>query len=152
MDTSETKSYRLILDGQQRLTSLFVLMEGEAPPFYEGTPGFRLYFNVLKEEFAYYKKSQMLGNVEWIPRHAVLQGRTRGLHPRSRQRRRRTTAANFVRLKRLDDIKDYLYYQKDLTELEMDRVVVFNLVNSTGTRRLGKSDLALAHIALARST
>jgi hypothetical protein len=53
---------------------------------------------------------------------------------------------NFAKLGRLDKIKDYLYYLKELTELEMDRVVeVFNLVNSSGTR-LSKSDLALAHI------
>jgi hypothetical protein len=52
----------------------------------------------------------------------------------------------FTKLGRLDQIKNYLYYQKELTELEMDRVVeVFNLVNSSGTR-LSKSDLALAHI------
>jgi hypothetical protein len=52
----------------------------------------------------------------------------------------------FVKLGRFERIKDYLYYQKELTELEMDRVVdVFNLVNSSGTR-LSKSDLALAHI------
>ena len=50
------------------------------------------------------------------------------------------------KLTRLDQIRGYLYYLKELTELDMDRVVeVFNLVNSSGTK-LSKSDLALAHI------
>jgi uncharacterized protein with ParB-like and HNH nuclease domain len=35
ISNDEMKSYRLILDGQQRLTSVYVLMEVEAPPFYE---------------------------------------------------------------------------------------------------------------------
>ncbi len=147
LPSDETKSYRLILDGQQRLTSVFVLMEGEAPPFYEGEKlFFDLHFNVLKEEFAYYKKSEMHQNPQWVPVTAFFK---QGLAPFIQSRSAETRdfyLDNFDKLGRLDQIKNYLYYQKDLTELEMDRVVeVFNLVNSSGTR-LSKSDLALAHI------
>ena len=40
----------LLIDGQQRLTTLFVLVEGKAPPFYEGESlFFDLYFNVQTE-------------------------------------------------------------------------------------------------------
>ncbi len=147
VSTEDTKSYRLILDGQQRLTSIFALMEGEAPPFYEGEHlVFDLHFNVLKEEFAYYKKTQMFGNIEWVPVTKFFkQGIAAFIQAQSGEAKD-YYFENFGRLKQLDDIKDYLYYQKDLTELAMDRVVeVFNLVNSTGTR-LSKSDLALAHI------
>ncbi|MBC7221194.1 DUF262 domain-containing protein, partial [Candidatus Bipolaricaulota bacterium] len=42
----------LLLDGQQRLTTLYVLFEGVAPPFYEGEKlFFDLYFNMQTEEF-----------------------------------------------------------------------------------------------------
>lgn len=145
--SEESKAYRLILDGQQRLTSIFVLVEGEAPPFYEGEKlYFDIHFNVLKEEFAYYKKITMHENLEWIPVTAFFK---QGLAPFVQSRpaaSRDFYFANFDKLSRLDQIKNYLYYLKELTELDMDRVVeVFNLVNSSGTR-LSKSDLALAHI------
>ena len=61
----DSKSYRLILDGQQRLTSIYVLMEGEPPPFYEGEHlFFDLHFNLVKEEFAYFKKSVMQSSLQ----------------------------------------------------------------------------------------
>ncbi len=149
LPNEDTRSYRLILDGQQRLTSVFVLMEGEAPPFYEGEKlFFDLHFNVLKEEFAYYKKSEMHQNPQWVPVTSFFkQGLATYITTRPAEvRELYMEKETFDKLKRLDEIKSYLYYQKELTELEMDRVVeVFNLVNSSGTR-LSKSDLALAHI------
>lgn len=149
LPNEDTKSYRLILDGQQRLTSVFVLMEGEAPPFYEGEKlFFDLHFNVLKEEFAYYKKSEMHQNPQWVPVTAFFkQGLAAFITSRPGEVRELfMEQETFDKLGRLDQIKSYLYYLKEMTELEMDRVVeVFNLVNSSGTR-LSKSDLALAHI------
>src|SRR5438270_225066 len=69
---------QLLLDGQQRLTSLFVLTEGKAPPFYEGEHlFFDLYFNVQTEEFRFWQKSLMDGNPQWISVHQFL---TEGLN------------------------------------------------------------------------
>ena len=148
--SDDAKSYRLILDGQQRLTSIYVLMEGEPPPFYEGEKlFFDLHFNLVKEEFAYYKKSAMANNPEWIQVTgffkkglATFLQEVTALDPEVRD----MYLANMGKLTRLEKIRDYLYYLKELPDLDMDRVVeVFNLVNSTGTE-LSKSDLALAHI------
>jgi hypothetical protein len=147
LSNEETKSYRLILDGQQRLTSVYALMEGEAPPFYEGEKlYFDLRFNVLKEEFAYYKKNEMHENPQWVPVTPFFKQGLATFIQTQAPEARDFYLANFEKLGRLDQIRSYLYYQKELTELEMDRVVeVFNLVNSSGTP-LSKSDLALAHI------
>ena len=44
------------------------MLKGEPPPFYEEEVlYFNLYFNLLTEEFAYYKKTQMQGKVESVP-------------------------------------------------------------------------------------
>ncbi len=147
LTSEDNKSYRLILDGQQRLTSVYALLEGGAPPFYEGEHlYFDIRFNVLKEEFAYYKKSEMAGNAQWV---AVTPFFKQGLADFIRAQEpeaRDYYLANFDRIARLDQIRSYLYYQKELTGLDMDRVVeVFNLVNTSGTP-LSKTDLALAHI------
>ena len=146
----DSKSYRLILDGQQRLTSVYVLMEGEPPPFYEGERlFFDLHFNLVKEEFAYYKKIEMQNNPEWIQVTGFFK---MGLAAFLQEVTALDSAvrdfyfANMAKLTKLEQIRGYLYYLKELTELDMDRVVeVFDLVNSSGTR-LSKSDLALAHI------
>jgi hypothetical protein len=147
---NEALSYRLILDGQQRLTSIYALIHGEPPPFYEGEKlFFDLYFNLVKEEFAYFKKTVMTNNPEWIQvtgffkkGFASFMQEVNDLEPSERQ----VYIANMGKLTQLAKIPDYLYYLKELTELDMDRVVeVFNLVNSAGTI-LSKSDLALAHI------
>jgi hypothetical protein len=148
--SDDSKSYRLILDGQQRLTSIYVLMEGKPPPFYEGEKlFFDLYFNLVKEEFAYFKKSVMANNPEWIQVTGFFK---KGLATylqeigRLEESTRDFYFSNMEKLTRLEQIRGYLYYLKELTELDMDRVVeVFNLVNSSGTK-LSKSDLALAHI------
>lgn len=146
----DAKFYELILDGQQRLTSIFTVMTGDPPPFYEGEKlFFDLHFNLLDETFGYWKKIKMQGKPEWIPVTTFfkegfatfLQSRIEGNKAVSD-----LYISNLERLKKLDAIRSYNYYVRTLTEPTMDRVVeIFNLVNSAGTN-LSKSDLALAHI------
>jgi hypothetical protein len=147
---SDSKYFELILDGQQRLTTIFTVMTGGPPPFYEGEDlAFDLYFNLLDETFGYWKKITMQGKPEWLPVTKFFKdgfaqflkakmdegGDTKDLY-----------VANLDRLQRLDAIREYPYYVRTLTEPAMDRVVeIFNLVNTAGTN-LSKSDLALAHI------
>ena len=63
----------LLLDGQQRLTTLFVLFQGKAPRFYEGESlFFDLHFNMQTEEFRFWQKSRMANNPAWIGVHDFL--------------------------------------------------------------------------------
>src|SRR4051812_28210678 len=51
---SSSNFFQLILDGQQRLTSIYTLLKGEPPRFYEGESlFFDIWFNVETEEFQY---------------------------------------------------------------------------------------------------
>jgi hypothetical protein len=147
----DTKSFKLILDGQQRLTSVYALMTGEAPPFYEGE---RLYFdihlNVVTEEFSFYKKTTMSGSTDWIAVTPLLKlGVAEFLAPGgplSDEQRSYLFNNFFGRLNQLDKLRSYAYYLDELGERDMSEVVkIFDLVNSKGTR-LTKSDLALSHI------
>jgi len=62
---------QVILDGQQRLTTLFMLIEGEIPPYYKKidiqTDPRDLYYNIETGEFQYYQASRMRGNPTWLP-------------------------------------------------------------------------------------
>lgn len=145
--------YNLILDGQQRLTSLYTLMRGEPPPFYEGEKlFFDLYFNLIDETFSYFKPMTMKGRAEWIPVTSFFkEGLAKFIQLRSDgdDEAKKLYFENLDRLQKLEAIKTYPYYMKTITEPRMDRVVdIFNLVNSSGTA-LSKSDLALAYICSA---
>ncbi|MDQ3692715.1 MAG: DUF262 domain-containing protein [Chloroflexota bacterium] len=147
---SDGKVFQLILDGQQRLTSLYALITGEAPPFYEGESlHFNIYFNVVTQEFSYFKPTVMKGAREWLPVTTFLKagiGDYLGAGGPFPPEDRDYLFQFFSHLQQLDAIKKYTYYLDILGERNMDEVVrIFNLVNSGGTR-LSKTDLALSHI------
>lgn len=63
-------SIQVILDGQQRLTSLYLLIRGEIPPFYKEneveTDPRDLFYNLQDNDFQYYQASRMKTNPLWI--------------------------------------------------------------------------------------
>ena len=142
----------LLLDGQQRLTTLYVLFKGEAPLFYEGESlYFDLYFNMQTEEFRFFQKSRMENNPAWIGVHRFLsEGLTMMLEGIDQldENRREIIQKNLARLSRLDAVRNYTYTVDQVSgeEFTVDQVVdIFNRVNSRGTP-LTKADLALAHV------
>lgn len=60
---------QVLLDGQQRLTTLYMYITGEIPPFYKNidikTEIRDLYFNLDSADFQYYQASRMKGNPLW---------------------------------------------------------------------------------------
>ena len=61
---------RVILDGQQRLTTLYMFTTGEIPPYYTNediTTDVRdLYFNVADGDFQYFQPVRMRDNPRWV--------------------------------------------------------------------------------------
>ena len=151
--TPKTGGYtQLLLDGQQRLTSLYVLFEGAPPPFYGGEKlFFELYFNVQTEEFRFWQKTLMEGNPSWISVQGFLKEGLNKLLDRLDKMsdlEKGLVQNNLARFNRLDSIRNYLYQVDFLTGDELtvtDVVEIFNEVNSAGTP-LTKADLALAHM------
>ena len=142
----------LLLDGQQRLTTLYVLFKGEAPLFYEGESlFFDLHFNMQTEEFRFYQISRMANDPTWISVHEFLRGGLTTMLERIDQLgedRRAVIQQNLARLSRLDAIRNYTYTVDQVSgdEFSVEQVVnIFNRVNSQGTP-LTKADLALAHV------
>jgi hypothetical protein len=143
---------RLLIDGQQRLTSLFVLFKGKPPPFYEGEQlFFDLYFNVQTEEFHFWQKSLMANNPMWRSVHEVFRdGLAELLSGLDKLGAEEQIAIrnNLRTLSLLDKVRDYEYGVDALKDeaLTVDDVVkIFNKVNSGGTT-LSRADLAMAHV------
>ncbi len=146
---SEENTYtRLILDGQQRLTTLYTLIKGFPPNWIEGKPPRTdLYFNLDTEEFQYFTQTLMSGKQEWIAVADLLQ-KGAGAYIASAASSSPELSAYLVtqleRLNRLDNIKNYEYYIQEVEQQDPMQVVeIFNLVNSAGTP-LSDADLALA--------
>jgi len=76
--TPSQGTVKLLLDGQQRITTLYMLMNGTIPPYYtlpEITSDTRgLYVNVETLELSYYMKTKMENNPYWQNITAVFKG------------------------------------------------------------------------------
>ena len=142
----------LLLDGQQRITSLYGLVRGKAPAFFEGNArAFTdLRFHLGTETFSFYQPLKMRDDPLWIDVTDLMQKGTGVVvqqfvtDPTYQDR----IAEFLTRLNRIDGIKDIDLHIEEVTGAEKTTDVVvdiFNRVNSGGTK-LSKGDLALAKI------
>ena len=145
----------LLLDGQQRMTTLYGVVRGKPPRFFDGDPKIfdGLRFHLESEIFAFYQPIKMQDDPLWIDVTALMKAGINGVgeivkelsaYPEINDRQLNL----FVPLNRLVGITDILINIEDVTgdDKTIDVVVnIFNRVNSGGTK-LSKGDLALAKI------
>jgi hypothetical protein len=146
---------KLLLDGQQRITSLYGVVRGRAPKFFDGNAqaftGLR--FHLEAETFAFYQPLKMQGDPLWIDVTELMQKGTVGL---GEFVTRLTTVPELTakvgayvgRISRLLGIIEVDLHIEEVTgpDKTLDVVVdIFNQVNRGGTK-LSKGDLALAKI------
>ena len=140
----------LILDGQQRITSLYGITRGRPPAFFQGDEkafsGLR--FHVEDETFEFYAPAKMRDDPRWIDVTSLYM---RGLehhigvlnaHPDTQSR----VVPYMERLSRLRQVLERDFHEEKITgeDKTVDVVVdIFNRVNSGGTK-LSKGDIALA--------
>ena len=146
---------KLLLDGQQRMTSLYGVVRGEPPKFFDGNAQAftALRFHLGTETFAFYQPIRMQDDPLWIDVTELMQAGTDGLGSYiarlSADPEYAAQVGDFAgRLSRLLGITDIELHIEEVTgeEKTLDIVVdIFNRVNSGGTK-LSKGDLALAKI------
>ena len=147
---------KLLLDGQQRLTSIYGVVRGKPPEFFDGNArAFTdLRFHVEDEEFGFYQPIKMRDDPRWINVTELLNQRATfiGTFMGEFSQKPEFTAekiSNWIsRLSRLQGILDIDLHAEEVTgsDKTLDVVVdIFNRVNSGGTK-LSKGDLALAKI------
>lgn len=140
----------LILDGQQRITSLYGIIRGHAPKFFDGNANSftGLYFNIKEEYFEFYMATKMKDNPDWISVTELLQMGASNYIGQADPERKMFLFNYLDVLNRLNNIKDTDLYISNVTgeDKTIDVVVeIFNNVNTGGTK-LNKGDLALAKI------
>ncbi|MFC5828470.1 GmrSD restriction endonuclease domain-containing protein [Nonomuraea insulae] len=139
----------LLLDGQQRITSLYGVIRGKAPDFFEGDASAftGLRFNVEDETFEFYGPAKMRDDARWVD---VTRLFSDGLEPFIKEFGQFPDrfATYLARLNRLKNLENREFHEEKITgpDKDVDVVVdIFNRVNSGGTA-LSKGDLALAKI------
>lgn len=146
---------KLLLDGQQRMTTLYGVARGKPPKFFDGSAqaftGLR--FHLETETFEFYQPVKMKDDPLWIDVTALMQQGSAGLGSfiagLSATPELTTRIGDYAgRLSRLLGILEIELHAEEVTgqDKSLDVVVdIFNRVNSGGTK-LSKGDLALAKI------
>ena len=145
-------SVELLLDGQQRITSLYGIIRGRPPEFFDGDANAftDLQFHLEDEVFEFYAPMRMKDNPLWIDVTRLMKD---GIAPFFQDimaspefEMRQETYLN--RLNCVAGISQVDFHIDKVTgeDKDVDTVVdIFNRVNSGGTK-LSKGDLALAKI------
>jgi len=151
-DVNPGQQVKMLLDGQQRMTSLYGIIKGEPPAFFDGDASAftGLYFHAETEEFSFYMASRMQGNPLWVDVTRLMKEGVLDIQDELSDvldDNKRVLRCGH-RLNRLREIGDIDVHIEDVSgsEMTLDVVVdIFNRVNSGG-RKLSKGDLALARI------
>ena len=146
---------KLLLDGQQRITSLYGITRGKPPRFFDGnaTAFTGLWFHLDREDFAFYSPIKMKDDPLWIDVTALMKAGNDGIGALAGKFWTNPALAGKApeymgRLNRILGIRDIHLHEDEVTgeDKTIDMVVdIFNRVNSGGTK-LSKGDLALAKV------
>jgi len=146
---------KLLLDGQQRMTSLYGVVRGQPPKFFDGNKqAFTgLYFNLESEVLSFYMPTIMKDDPLWIDVTELMKKGTTGIGEYFTELAKKPELASLTgkyvgRLSKLLSITETDLHVEEVTGTDktIDVVVdIFNHVNSGGIK-LSKGDLALAKI------
>ncbi|MBL7108464.1 MAG: DUF262 domain-containing protein [Candidatus Cloacimonetes bacterium] len=151
----------VILDGQQRLTTLYLLIKDSIPPFYNkkditsGKDVRNLYYDLRTGELEYYKKLKMKNKPSWVKvTDCFKDDKIESFNIAEKISQKNFIEDKFRFAKQLDENlnklkairnKNYpIIYVEDSSTLR-EALTVFDRVNSAGTP-LSDADIALAHM------
>ena len=151
---------KLILDGQQRITTLYMLIRGVIPPYYTEddikSKISDLYVNVESLELEYYKKSTMEKNPLWVNITDILNNKVRlrdivdklellDFGQRLSREKENLIDDNLRKIERIKD-REFLEQTVPVKAALKEAIDIFYIVNASGVN-LTDAELALAQIS-----
>ena len=151
---------RVLLDGQQRLTTIYSIAKGCPPPFYDGKPYPQEIYIDLEADieknqdlFVHLPNGKPKDKINYVSVSQVLMlGIDKFIETNISNNTIDETAKNyylkhFTKIQKLTSILNYEYYEHVIeNKWDLDQIVdIFNRVNAQGIR-LGPPDFALAYI------
>ena len=152
---------KIILDGQQRITTLYMLMTGSIPPYYNEKEIenniLGLHVNVETLELEYFKKNIMGNNPLWLNITDIFQGKIRDrditdeLEKRNENnerlpREREDIIANNMAAIKAIETRDFVEQVIPVKATIKEAIDIFYIVNASGVN-LTDAELALAQIS-----
>jgi hypothetical protein len=153
---SHNNSYQIILDGQQRLTTLYMLINGQIPFYYTNEDIINdprdLFFNIDSGEFQYYQTNVMVNDPLWVRvvdcfdtnKEINVFSLAEDLSQDNKFPLAMKYTNNLQKLRNIKDRELPILLVPASATLE-DAIDIFDLVNSQGTK-LTDAELALTHI------
>lgn len=150
-------SVKLILDGQQRITTLYLLIKGGIPPYYKEHEIINdvrgLYVNIQTLELEYYKKTIMSGNPFWIDITRILKNETNALQiiKAIKEQQEIDEENQYLILENIGKIeqiknKEFIEQTIPVKANIREAIDIFYIVNASGVN-LTDAELALAQIS-----
>lgn len=155
IQASASGAISLLLDGQQRVTSLYGIMRGKTPPFFDGDANAfsDLYFHLEDEEFEFRSPVKMALDNRWMAvtelfdkgpsRAKIADLRSSNAYTEDQLEIYAERAQRILNVRNTDFPVQLVTGEDKTTDVVVE---IFNEVNSGG-RKLSKGDLALARIA-----
>ena len=149
---------KIVLDGQQRITTLYMLIRGEIPPYYKpeeithDTRG--LYVNLKSLELQYYKKNKMINNPLWVNVTEIFQHKIRDrdiikeIEANGDPFKRDEEDIIYDNYRAVEKIPDLVFVEQSvpIKASLKEAIDIFYIVNASGIN-LTEAELALAHIS-----
>lgn len=157
---SKHGSVKLILDGQQRITTLYMLMTGNIPKYYKEKDIINdvrnLYVNVESMDLEYYRKTIMQNDPLWVNITNIFKGEVRSHDvvkilesnnggERISRERENNIDDNFRAIEKIRD-RDFQEQIIPTKANIKDAIDIFYIVNASGVN-LTDAELALAQIS-----
>ncbi len=155
---SRQGAVKIVLDGQQRITTLYFLIRDKVPPYYTKkeilTDPRQLYVNIESLELQYYKKTIMQTNPYWVNITDIFQKKVR---EREIVKNIKTNGNNLTteeedkiydNFRAIENIldRDFLDQPIPIKASLKDAIDIFYIVNDSGVN-LTDAELALAQIS-----
>jgi uncharacterized protein with ParB-like and HNH nuclease domain len=152
---------KILLDGQQRITTLYILIRDQLPPYYKeseilydprGTDG--LYINLKDLDLRYYKKTIMEKNPYWVNITDIFKRKIRerdiirdiqDLEPEFSRDDEDIISDNFRAVENIPDL-DFVEQSIPIKASLKEAIDIFYIVNASGVN-LTDAELALAQIS-----
>jgi hypothetical protein len=136
---------KLLLDGQQRVTTLYGIIRGEPPKFFDGNASAftGLRFHVLDEQFEFYAPTRMKEDPLWIDVTELMQHNIEPFIPRmtAHEQAKERFSEVITRLTRLHGVTDREFHIEEVTGVDKDVDVVVDIFNRV-TREVPSSPRA----------
>lgn len=150
-------SVQLILDGQQRITTLYMLIKGKIPPYYTEqdilTNINDLNVNIKTLELEYYKKTTMAGNPYWVDITRIFKNEINALQiikaiKEQEEIEDETQYLILGNIEKINQIKNQEFLEQKIPVKANIReaIDIFYIVNASGVN-LTDAELALAQIS-----